>query len=700
MSKRAIVAMLCAVLFTLLVPRSARAGGELFVASGGDDPNAPAAKLPLERTDVDVQVSGSVVGATVTQRFKNNLSKPIEVVYLFPLPERAAVDAMEMKVGARTITGSIARRDEARAAYRAALRDGRRAAMLEQERPNMFTFSVGNIDAGATIDVKLHYFEVARFDAGTYEVVVPTTVGPRFTAGAADAARISTTYTGPSQSSAIGIHVKVDGGAPLETVATPGWETEVTNPSPASADVKLRRADEVPNRDFVLRWRLRADSFEPAVFAHRRTTTEPGYLTLMLEPKHDIVATDIAPRELVFLMDTSGSMHGPPLATAVMAVKKAIDKLGPHDTFQIIDFADTASTFAPRPLPNTPDNRKRGHEYIDHLRASGGTNQLVGIHAALSMPGDDTRARYVVFMTDGYIGNEGAVLALTRKEIGKARLFSFGVGSSVNRYLLDEVAIAGRGYAEYMRPSTAQRDGREDMNDLVERFYARIGLPYLTDIEIDWGKLAGLVEDSRPAALPDLSALSPLVLHARYRGPGEGDITIKGRVAGRPRSQRLHVVLPAREEGHAEIEKLWARATIAEMEHASHGQESRVADAVTKVALAHGLMSKYTAFIGIDSTGPGVSDGDPTTVRQPSAAPADVDLAHAGGKMAEPPPTSATEGCVAPRPAMLDGVHRGGGCAGCTTATSTSGRPAIAVLLVLGVVMAVRRQRRRRASCS
>src|SRR5512143_612433 len=198
---------------------------------------------------------------------------------------------------------------------------------------------------------------------------------------------------------------------------------------------------------------------------------------MFLEPRHDAPDAEIAPREIVFLLDTSGSMSGTPLATVVAAVKKAIATLLPNDAFQIIDFADSASTFAPRPVLATPEGRARGIAYVEHLRASGGTNQLAGIHAALAAPGDPSRVRYVVFMTDGYIGNEREVIDLTRKEIGRARIFSFGVGSSPNRWLLDEVAIAGRGHAEFIGPN-------EDGTALVERFYRRIGKPYLTDISI------------------------------------------------------------------------------------------------------------------------------------------------------------------------------------------------------------------------
>ncbi|MBX3233887.1 MAG: VWA domain-containing protein [Labilithrix sp.] len=685
MSKRALVTMLCAVLFMLL-PRAARAGGTLYLASdasGNKDTNGTKAldtELPLERTDVELDVAGSIVGATVTQRFKNTYDRPIEVVYVFPLAQRAAVDAMEMKVGKRTITGSVAPREEARAAYTAALHDGRRAALLEQERPNMFTFSVGNIDPGASIDVKLHYFEVAQYDHGTYELVVPTTIGPRFipAKGVPDADRVTPGYS-KSSGAKIGIVAKIDGGAKLESVSTPAWDTEIKQPTAGVAEVKLKNGDlEIPNRDFVLRWRLEADSFASALFTHRSPEDKSGsgYLTLMLEPKHDVVPSEIAPRELVFLLDTSGSMRGPPLAAAVKAVNHAIDELGPHDTFQIIDFADTASTFAPRPIPNTPENRRRGHDYISHLRASGGTNQLAGIHAALSLPGDESRTRYVVFMTDGFIGNDAEVIALTRREIGRAHVFSFGVGSSVNRYLLDEVAIAGRGYAEYMRG--------DDAAELVDRFYTRIGLPFLTDIEIDWGGLA--VTDTRPTALPDLSALSPLVLHARYTKPGEGDVTIKGRVGGRPRTQKLHVVLPAEARDHGAIEKLWARETIAGLERVPRAKLNVVE--ITRVAVTHGLMSKYTSFVAIDSAGPGNDHGSPLLVNQPSQAPADLDLESAGGRVLHAEPMESH----GERYALIDAAPHHGGCAGCTTAP-TPRSPSAALTLALALLVLIQRRR-------
>jgi Ca-activated chloride channel homolog len=305
-----------------------------------------------------------------------------------------------------------------------------------------------------------------------------------------------------------------------------------------------------------------------------------------------------------------------------------------------------------------------------------------------------------MFMTDGYIGNDAEVIALTRKEIGRSRIFSFGVGRNVNRYLLDEVAIAGRGYAEYMDPLS------NDSKELVERFYRRIGMPYLTEVEVDFGKLA--VSDMRPVALPDLSALQPLVLHARYATGGEGDVTIRGRSGGKTHVQKIHVVLPNAEQRNGAISRLWARETINELERKPKGVPVD-AVAITNVALRHSLLSKYTSFVAADSSGP-KGNQPPLLVTQPNESPEGVDVGSAGGTVIHGGGGGST---TVARPAPLDSPpepappssgneknmaaeSRGGGCAGCTTASRSSSSAPIAITSIgLGLaLMALRRRRR------
>lgn len=634
-------AAIAALMGFVLSTSAARAEGAMASPREGAEPLV----FPLERTEVSADVADGVTSVRVRQRFRNPSRERVEATYVFPLPDDAAVDAMEMRVGARVVRAVIDRRDAARRRYESARDQGRHAALLEQERPNVFTFSVANIDPGSSVDVTLHYFGRARWDHGAWEMHFPMVVGPRYIPGVPlaraplgdgahhdtdrvpDASRVSPAYVPPGTRSghAVSLAVSVRAGAALTSLEAPAHDVVVQRPNPWSATVSLRDKDEIPNRDFILRWTVDAPELGATALAHRVDPSRPGYLSLTLEPRHDAPDEEVTPRELVFLLDTSGSMQGPPLAAVKRAVRVALERMLPSDSFQIIDFADAASAFAPSPLPATRENVARGLAYIDALVASGGTNQLAGVHAALNAPGDPMRVRYVVFMTDGYIGNEAEVLALTQREVGSARVFSFGVGAAVNRYLLDEVAVAGRGYAEYLRPD-------EEPTAMVERLYARLGRPYLTDVSVDWGGLD--VESVTPSPLPDVSALEPLRLLARYGRAGAGVVTVRGRVNGRPYERRVDVTLPERETSNDALAPLWARERVSVLTRAMHreGASPERVEAVTALALTHHLASQYTSFVAEDATpaAPGQRSA-PRRVSQPLDAPEGVNLQSAGG---------------------------------------------------------------------
>ncbi|MDB4993961.1 MAG: hypothetical protein JWM74_1393, partial [Myxococcaceae bacterium] len=469
-------------------------------------------------------------------------------------------------------------------------------------------------------------------------------------------------------------------------------EIDATNPSASARDVKLRDKTEIANRDFVFRWRLAAPELRAAAFSFK--SEKGGYVALLVEPKHDPLPAEIAPRELVFLLDTSGSMRGAPLATATAACNRALSSMNPSDTFQIIDFADTASTFAPQPLPNNPENVRRAREYLAHLVGSGGTNQLAGIHAALSAKGDERRLRYVVFMTDGYIGNEREVIQLVSREIGGARIFGFGIGGSVNRFLLDEVSLVGRGASEYLRPN-------EEPHELVERFYERIARPYLTDIQLDWGTLK--VEDTIPGRIPDLHASQPLVVFGRYQAGGAGTVTIRGRLGGRPFEQKLELKLPDAPGGNVAIGRVWAREKIAELSRAEKQAGSREEE-ITKVALEHHLVSQYTSLVAIDDApDQRKTNGFPLLVNQPSESPEGVDLGSAGGQYANAPapPHEMSERLTSAGAVDSEEVHRSGGCAGCTVGAETSSTSdvmkALGAALAFFIVLARRRKKEKHA---
>jgi Ca-activated chloride channel homolog len=724
-----------AVLWMMTFAATASAEGMLIAR---DPDGRDAGSFPLVRTTVEGEIAGDIVAVQVTQRFRNTFSSRLEAVYTFPLPENAAVDAMEMRVGTRVVVATIRRRDEARRTYETARAQGNRAALLEQERPNIFTFSVANIDPGGEIEVRLHYFERAHYDHGVYQTVFPMTVGPRYIPGNAvqtpgatgtapntdrvpDGSRISPPYTAPNARSghAISLRMQVDGGGPVGWIETPAHDCVAQRPTPSRFTVTLRDKDEIPNRDFILRWRLNVDDVRAAVFTHRPDANRDGYFAVTLAPRNDPAPENIVPREIFFLLDTSGSMSGVPIATAKAAVQRALETLHAHDTFQIIDFADTASRMSPFPLENSHENIQRGLQYLANLTSGGGTNQLAGIHAALNAPGNSERLRYVVFMTDGYIGNEREVIGLTQREIGNARIFSFGIGSSVNRFLLTEVALAGRGFAEFLRPN-------EEASAMVERFYQRIGKPYLADIAVDWG--AAGVRDTHPSPTPDLSAFQPMVIYGRYHEAGPRTVHVRGRLGNQPFDQTLSIDLPAVDQQNAAISRLWARERIAtfQREMTRNGESPELIESITTTALEHHLVSSYTSFVAVDEVrNDNTPPGAPLQVVQPNAAPQGVNLAAAGGatvgnfdfsdepiqgQLVRPDGTNGsmrrssgvTSGNYDPRTPnyeppqgsgdTLSVSQRRGGCAGCSVPDGTNGTSGALMALVFAV-LSLRRKR-------
>jgi len=256
----------------------------------------------------------------------------------------------------------------------------------------------------------------------------------------------------------------------------------------------------------------------------------------MIQPKAELRAEEITPKEMIFVVDNSGSMSGYPIEKAKEAVRRCLRGMNPNDSFQVIRFSESASALSDRPLPNTPGNVKKGLKYVDDMQGMGGTEMIEGIKASLSYPPDPERVRIVCFMTDGYIGNENEILAAIEKLLGNARLFSFGVGSSVNRYLLDRMAEVGRGMVQYVRPD-------EETETCVSRFYERIDKPFLMDIDIDWNGLK--VTDLYPRRIPDLFSAQPVIIHGRYTQAGKTEITLNGTVGGEAYSQPLAVELPA-----------------------------------------------------------------------------------------------------------------------------------------------------------
>ena len=573
-------------------PQDPGEGSMQVVSSGG------VRILPLKHTEVRAEISGFVAEVSVTQVFGNSATGPIEAVYVFPLPENAAVNDLTLSIGDRLIKGQIKKREEARQVYEAARAQGKTAALLDQERPNIFTQSVANIQPGHEIKVTLRYLQDLAYDHGEYKFVFPMTVGPRYIPGGlADAARISPPVVKPGTRSGrdISVAVKLDAGLAVKNIRSASHKIVLVNSGAARAEITLDPGDSIPNKDFLLTYEPAVKLVDAAVLAHK--DGKDGYFTLLLQPAADFPLAQVTPKEIVIAIDVSGSMSGFPVETAKAAALKCLAGMNPGDTFQIMSFASGNQLHFDRPLINNPANVARGREVIKNLSGGGGTEMLAALRTVLEFPKDPERLRIVLFMTDGFIGNDPQILAFTKDHLNNSRIFPLGVGSSVNRYLLEEMAVLGKGTVQYVR----QNEKEEKVKEVIGRFYDRISRPVLTDLAVDWNGLD--VREVSPAFVPDLFAGQPLLLHARYGKAGSAPVKINGKLRGKPWKMLVKVNLPELEAANAAMGPLWARSRITDLERLNLGGENADnREKIIELALEHHLVTRFTSFVAVDET--------------------------------------------------------------------------------------------------
>lgn len=562
--------------------------------------------VPLKHTDVKADIAGYIATVDVTQNYHNPFNSKIETVYVFPLPHNAAINEFVMTIGPRKIRGIIRERAEAERIYQEARGQGYVASLLTQERPNIFTQSVANIEPGKQIDIHIRYFHTLAYEDGWYAWHFPMVVGPRFNPpGSTDgigavprnqpgASGQSTEvqYLKPTERSGhdISLAVHLDAGVKIEQIEIPSHRAD-TRPAESSADVTLARSDSIPNKDFLLRYRVAGDKLKSAILVSN--DEKGGYFTLMLYPPQSLNALPRRPIELVYVIDCSGSMGGQPIAQAKAAIRHSLSKMRPDDTFQIIKFSNDAQAMSDRPLPFSRDNVNYALAYLDQPYGGGGTMMIEGIRKALDATRDQSRLRFVCFLTDGFIGNEAQILGEIHQRIGDSRIFSFGVGSSVNRYLLDHMAKMGRGAVAYLALN-------QQAEPVMDAFFERISHPALTDISIDWGGMK--VSEVYPAQLPDLFVGRPVILTGRFTGNGTAQIRVKGKVGGENEQIPLALNLDKTARRDA-LRPIWARMKIADLADQSTWQDNPNLPAQIKsLALEHNLMSAFTAFVAVDAT--------------------------------------------------------------------------------------------------
>jgi Ca-activated chloride channel family protein len=596
------------------------------------------ALCPLKHTDVWAEISGFITRVTVTQQFWNPSKEKIEAVYVFPLPQNAAVDDMTLKVGDRTVRGLIKRREEALAIYQAARQAGHVAALLDQERPNIFTQSVANIMPGENVTVEISYVELLKYEAGSYEFVFPMVVGPRYIPGTPiskdakqgggwapdttrvpDASRITPPVTplGTRAGHDISIEVKLDAGVPIEEYRSTSHMITSERTGPSSVVIHLKELAVIPNKDFILKYDVAGGKIEDALLTHKGKTG--GFFIFILQPPDRIAESEVTPREIVFVIDTSGSQSGFPLEKSKKLAELALAHLHPQDTFNIITFAGNTQILFDEPVPATEKNLDRARSLLANLTGGGGTEMMKAIRASLDPSDSQKHLRVVLFFTDGYVGNDMEIIGEVQKH-PNARVFSLGIGNSVNRFLLDKMAEAGRGEVEYV---TLERDA----DPVVQRLFERVRTPVLTDISIDWGGLPVVMV--QPERIPDLFSAKPVIITGRYAGPGQGIIRLRGKRAGHPFVREIKVNLPADEPRHDVLATLWARNRIdsimskdwAGMQQGAPQKDLK--EQIVALGLQFRLMTQFTSFVAVEEMTV-TEGGQPRTVQVPVEMPEGV----------------------------------------------------------------------------
>jgi len=616
-------------------PVKERPTGGLYVQTSDRKQQA----FTLTNTDVRGQISGNISRVEVTQTFQNPYDKPLEAIYVFPLPDQAAVDDMEIQIGDRIIKGDIKRREEAKEIYELARQEGRTAGLLEQERDNIFTQSLANIKPGEQIKVTIRYTESLKFEEGDYEFVFPMVVGPRYIPGTAidpqgntlqvpDASRITPPVLRPETRSGndITVSLQIDAGVPIRNLYSTSHRLDLQNRG-ETVQLKLANGDNIPNKDLVVRYKVSGDRTEPTVLT---TTTEQGaHFATYLIPAIDYRPEQIVPKDVVFLMDTSGSQSGDPIIKSRELMRRFINGLNPNDTFTIIDFSNTTRQLSSSPLANNAVNRRKAMAYIDQVDANGGTELMNGINAVMKFPAaKDGRLRSVVLITDGYIGNDNEVIAAVQKNLKSGnRLYSFGVGSSTNRYLLERIAEIGRGTSQVVRQD-------EPTQAVAEKFFRQINNPVLTNIQVKW-EGDGAAPEIYPSNAPDLFAEQPLVLFGKKGDRSNGKLKITGIAAGGERYEQILDVNFDNNNSNLGIAQLWGRARIKDLMNQMFGGEVKsLVDAVTQTALNYRLLSQYTAFVAVSDEVRVNPDGSKITVQVPVELPQGVSYEGVFGDLA------------------------------------------------------------------
>lgn len=566
-------------------------------------------ELPLKKTDIRSQITDTHAVTDISQVYKNDTGKKIEVLYQFPLPYEGAVTDMVVRINDRTIMGTIKEKEEARREYEQARSEGRTASLVEQERPNIFSQSIANILPDDEIVVTLRVYHPLRYSNGSFEYAFPITIGPRYMGGAPmgrtgegwspdttsvpDASRISPQYIpeGTDSSHILDFEITLATKIAVKDIHSTSHFITLQEPDKNRHVIRLSKRDRIPNKDFILQYRTESLVPQFSLLTHR-LEGEDGFFSITIVPPSERKAEKVIPKEIIFVLDRSGSMSGVTMEKAKEAVVKSLKKLNDEDSFNVILFDDRVERLWDRPQSANDETVREAIRYTDAVRARGGTEMEQPLLEALGYDNDAERQRIVLFITDGNVGYEQRLLGKIRQNLGHSRIFTVGIGSSVNRYLVGEVAREGKGVAEYIRQD-------EDVAERLSAIYRKISNPVLTDVNFDFGGME--VYEIYPEKAHDLFFEEPTTLLGRYRASGKGSLKVTANSAEGKVEMAFDLDFPDKKRENPALRYAWAKKKIDSLSLTALGNETEeLKNEIIEISKTYSVLSKYTAFIAVE----------------------------------------------------------------------------------------------------
>ncbi len=581
------------------------------------------AVIPLKETRTKVQISGTIAHVHMTQVYHNLGEIPIVAKYVFPLATQSAVHKMQMRIGSRTINAEIFEKQEAQKIYNTALKQGKRAAKLDQHRPNIFQMHVGNIMPGETIAIDIYFTEMLVPVNGSYQFVSPRVVGPRYTGEDTvqeEAFHMPYTPKGISDTFSFDMDVHINAGMIIQNIGSNTHSINIDYPDTKTAEISLSKTNQNPaNRDFVLNYNLRGDAIQSGLLLYEHG--DENFFAYIMEPAHTVKLEDIPSREYLFIVDVSGSMNGYPLQVSKALMRNLLCNLRTTDTFNVQLFASSSTVFSPFPVEAYEHNVEAAIRFLSEGQGGGGTQLLSALQQAYKLPRKDiTGSRSMVVITDGYVQVEKEAFELIKSNLDQANVFTFGIGSSVNRYLVE-------GMARVSNSESFIATTREEAAVVAKEFKEYVSTPLLTQVKLQAKGFE--IYDMAPKSIPDVFARRPVIVYGKYQGKPRGTLVVRGYQGRKRFKQEFKVSQGSLSIGNKALRYLWARKRIAELDDYGKLFNAKVKDSVLALGLRYHLATAYTSFVAVDETVVN-KEGKTKTIKQPLPMPQNVNNSAVG----------------------------------------------------------------------